>query len=74
MNEIKQSRHGHEGSKSDNVHHDHRPYWKRAHRDWRFWGAVFLMLVAMIIYVMSNDLAWRPRVQPQQPVSGTVGK
>jgi hypothetical protein len=44
------------------------------HRDWRFWIAVFAMLAAMIIYVMSDDLALRPRSQPQQPLSGAVGK
>jgi hypothetical protein len=74
MNEIKHSHHQHGGSDSDSVPHGHRPYWKRAHRDWRFWGAMFLMLAAIIIYVMSDDLAWRPRNQPQQPVSGAVGK
>ncbi len=37
--------------------------------------AVSLMLVAAFIYVMSDDLAWRPRrTQPQQPYSGFVGK
>ena len=61
MNEIKQS-------------HRHRPYWKRAHNDWRFWVGVFLMFAAMIYYVMSIDLAMRPRLQPQQPPSGAVGK
>jgi len=33
-----------------------------------------LMLAAMIFYVMSNDLTRRPRRQPQQPLSGAVGK
>ena len=61
MNEIKQS-------------HRHRPYWKRAHNDCRFWVGVFLMFAAMIIYVMSMDLAWRPRLQPQQPLPGAVAK
>src|ERR1035441_5019093 len=28
-------------------HHEHRPYWKRAHHDWRFWVALVLMLAAM---------------------------
>ncbi|MGA2179445.1 MAG: hypothetical protein ABSH15_07685 [Verrucomicrobiota bacterium] len=52
----------------------HRPYWRRAHRDWRIWFCVILMLAAMLIYLMSGDLRWRIHVQPQQPVSGTVGK
>ena len=49
------------------VHRDHRPYWKRVHRDWRFWIAVLLMLACMVAYVMSNDLSRRPQGQPQPP-------
>jgi len=30
--------------------------------------------VAMLTYVMSDDLAWRPRSQPQQPLSAAVEK
>jgi hypothetical protein len=37
------------------------PYWRRAHRDWRFISVVVLMLVAIMIYVMTQDLSWRPR-------------
>jgi hypothetical protein len=33
-----------------------------------------LMLAAMGVYLMTGDLRWRIHVQPQQPVSGTVGK
>jgi hypothetical protein len=73
MNEIKHNHRQHGGPDSDSVPHGHRLYWKRAHRDWRFWGAMFLMLAVIIIYVMSDNLAWRPRSQPQQPHSGTVG-
>jgi len=74
MSENKRS-HRHHGE------HDHngdqqgqRPYWTRAHRDWKFWGDLFLMHAAMIIYVMSDDLAFRPRHQPQPPLSGGVGR
>jgi len=42
------------------------PYWKRAHRDWRFWVGALFMSVALIVYVMSDDLALVPRVQPSQ--------
>ena len=52
----------------------HVPYWKRAHSDWRFWVGVVLMLVAMLIYVMSDNLALRPRLEPQQPISGADRK
>jgi hypothetical protein len=49
------------------------PYWTRAHRDWRVWVGVVVMLAAMIIYVMSMDLAFRPHAQPPPP-SGAVEK
>jgi hypothetical protein len=32
------------------------------------------MFAAISIYVMSEDLAWMPRSQPRQPLSGAVGK
>jgi hypothetical protein len=41
MNETKSS-----GHSPDNVHRSHRPYWKRAHRDWRIWIGVIVMLAA----------------------------
>jgi hypothetical protein len=75
MNKIKHSHHRHEGPDSDIVHHGfHRPYWKHAHHDGRLILAVSSMLVAVFIYVMSDDLAWRPRSQRQQPLSGAFGK
>jgi hypothetical protein len=74
MNKIKHSHHRSEGPDSDSVPHGfHRPYWKHAHHDWRLWVAVILMLVALSIYVMSDDLAWRPRSQPQSARPRSVG-
>ncbi len=52
----------------------HVPYWKRAHTDWRLWVGVVLMFIAMIVYVMSEDLAWRPGSQARQPHSAPVAK
>jgi hypothetical protein len=75
MNKLKHHHHRHEGPDSDSVHHGfHRPYWKHAHHDWRLWVAVCLMLIAMLTYVMSDDLAWWPRSRPQQPRSGAIVK
>ena len=74
MNETKHGHHQHGRKDHNNVHQDHRPYWTRAHHDWKFWVALFLMLAAMIIYVMSDDLALRPHRQAQQPLSGAVSK
>ncbi len=34
------------------------PYWRRAHRDWRFLAVVFLMLVCILVYVFTGDFAW----------------
>ena len=62
-------------SKNDNRRHQHnemptlvhrpdhnhqRPYWQRAHRDWRFWVGVVCISVAIYVYVMSNDLSMLP--------------
>jgi hypothetical protein len=66
--------HGNEGSARDRVHHRDGPYWKHVHRHWWFWIGLFLMLLAMAIYVLSDDLAFLPRFQPRRPVSGTVEK
>jgi hypothetical protein len=75
MNKIKRNRHQRRSPDSDSVSHGfHRPSWKHAHHDWRLIVAVSLMLVAVFIYVMSGDLAWRPRNQPQQPLSAAVVK
>jgi hypothetical protein len=69
------NKHSHDhGSEHNRPHHQHVSYWKRAHTDWRFWVGVLLMLAAMITYVMSLDLAWRPRNQPKQPPAAQVGK
>jgi hypothetical protein len=74
MNEVKHT-HQHGGDPNGgNVPHGRRPYWTRAHRDWRVWVGVVLMLAAMIIYLMTDDLAWRPHIRTQPPVSSAVGR
>ncbi len=51
------------------------PYWKRAHRSWIFWAGVVLMFAAIMVYVLSFDLAWRPRGGAAQPApSSAAGK
>ncbi len=49
------------------------PYWQRAHRDWRFLAVVFLMMIAIVTYVMTGNLAWRPHGQ-ELPLLDTSGK
>jgi hypothetical protein len=56
--------------------HPHRPYWRRAHRDWRIWFCVILMLAAMAVYLMTGDLRWPMPSQPQHsqpPISAPSG-
>ncbi|MEO7996086.1 MAG: hypothetical protein ABI852_01510 [Gemmatimonadaceae bacterium] len=48
---------------------NHEAYWKRAHTDWRFWVGVVLMLGAMAVYVMSENLAWAPHAAQPGAVS-----
>jgi hypothetical protein len=74
MSENKRS-HRHHGEQDPNGDHESRPpYWRRVHRDWKFWVALSLMLAAMVFYVMSDDLAIRPHRQVQQPMSGGMGR
>ncbi len=52
-------------------HRDHarlpRPYWKRAHRDWRAWLAV-LMIALILVYVLIDSLAFSPGNGGGQPM------
>jgi hypothetical protein len=50
-----------------------RPYWQRAHRDWKFWVGVVLMLTAMTVYVLSNNLMFAPGRPAQAPVPALSG-
>jgi alpha-glucuronidase len=65
------SKHNPEGNSSDSGEPDPGPYWRRMHRDWRFWvGAVF-MAAALAIYV--SVAIWRGfqtgHRQPAMPAS-----
>jgi hypothetical protein len=37
-----------------------RRHWKRIHHSRLFWVGAFLFLAAITIYVLSDDLSWRP--------------
>jgi len=55
------------------IHHHHvkqRPYWRRAHRDWRFWVGVICIAVALAIYISTVDLSLVPSKHPHSvPIS-----
>ena len=46
---------GNEGTKPRDRTRPHGPYWKRAHRDWRIWGAVGLMIALILVYTMTDN-------------------
>lgn len=50
------SHHGHPKN-----YHPPKPYWRRAHADWKFWIAVVFIFGALAIYIFSVDLALVPR-------------
>ena len=74
MHESKHSHHAHGVPDGEHVHQEHSPYWRRAHRDWRFWVRLFLMCAAITTYFMSDDLSLVPSSQPQQSQSGALEK
>jgi uncharacterized membrane protein len=51
--------------------HGHTPYWRRAHHDWKFWFGLFVMLVAIGIYVGTNDLSMVPSGRQKQMPAGS---
>jgi hypothetical protein len=61
--------------RDEHRHHEHDhghargPWLKRAHKDWRTWVVVALMLGAMAIYVLSDNESLQPggEVQPSVP-------
>ena len=61
MSEIEQHKNWHTGIGHDKTHVAHRPYWKRAHRDWRVWVSVLFIFAAMSIYIWSDNLRWWPK-------------
>jgi hypothetical protein len=57
----------------------HRREWKRIHHSPLFWFGFCLFLPAITIYVLSDDLSWRPhigyhRVQNQRGSVAQSGK
>jgi flagellar biosynthesis/type III secretory pathway M-ring protein FliF/YscJ len=69
MSENGHNHHRQEREEHNKNHHDHKPYWKRIHHTWSFWVFLFLMLAAMIYYILSGNLSRRPYIQPQQTPS-----
>ena len=60
MNDHPHSDGAHGGPNPDGLHQVHRPYWKRAHHDWRFWVAAIFIFAAMTFYVMTVEFSVAP--------------
>jgi hypothetical protein len=76
MNELQNNHPSHGDPKGGPIHHGQPPYWRRAHRDWRVWFCVIVMLFAMVVYVATGGLRWRISGQPNQspqPISAPAG-
>ena len=60
MPEGKHPDHHHAATGPVLPHEQQVPYWKRAHKDWKFWVGVVLIFAAIAIYVGSLDLSTVP--------------
>jgi hypothetical protein len=67
MNEQTENRLRHEDANRSPAQPAPGPWWRRAHRDWRVWVGVVVMLAAMTIYVLTGDLYYRISVRPSPP-------
>ena len=65
MHESTHNHHPQAAVDGEHVRHQDVAYWRRAHRDWRFWLGLFLMVVAITVFFMSVDLSLVPSSQPQ---------
>ena len=65
---MSEGKHTHERdiAGSEQMPHPRRSFWTQAPHDWRVWVSFFFMLLAVSIYVMSDDLALLWTGQPQQ--------
>ncbi|MGA7684317.1 MAG: hypothetical protein WCC32_00300 [Terriglobales bacterium] len=63
--------HPHPNGESHHSHHGEIPYWRRAHHDWRFWVGLIAILVAITVYVGTNNLSMVPSGQQKQMPAGS---
>jgi hypothetical protein len=60
MTEGKHPDHPHSETGPHAPHEQQKPYWQRAHKDWKFWVGVVLIAAAIVIYVGTLDLSTVP--------------
>ncbi len=64
MPEGKHPDHPHDDTGPHHPHEQQKPYWQRAHKDWKFWVGVVFIAAAIVIYVTTLDLSTVPRSHP----------
>jgi hypothetical protein len=69
MNDPKFQQHG---APHAAEHQSQRPRGRKIHHSPFFWVAAFFILLAMLIYVITNDLAFWPGRSAQKPVPALV--
>ena len=62
------------GSKHHGRQGHGKPGKKGIHKDWRTWTAVVSMLVAMVVYVLSQDESLQPEGDAEQTPVETVDR
>jgi hypothetical protein len=67
------SQHHHHDNKHHHAHDQSPRTSKPIHHDWRFYAAAALILIAMVLYLLSGDLSWRPAPPASQPAQSTSG-
>jgi hypothetical protein len=60
-NKHSEHHHHHPDTGPHPPHEQQKPYWQRAHMDWKFWVGVVAIAVAIVIYVVTLDLSTAPR-------------
>ena len=56
-NEEHEHHHHHPDTGPHLPHAQEKPYWQRAHKDWKFWVGVVFIAAAIVIYVTTLDLS-----------------
>ncbi|GEM_PF-2139896 len=56
-----ETKHKQSGKAEKTLIEERGSYWHRAFHDWRFLMAVFVLLVFLVTYLMTGDMAWKPK-------------
>jgi hypothetical protein len=60
------------GAKLRDHTHPRRHFLKRAHRDWRVWVSVGIMIALILVYAMTDNLSLIPGSQASQPMPADI--